>query len=45
MNSFDDIYNVLDSYSVGDVITVTYLRDRKNKKSVKVKLYQVEQFE
>lgn len=37
INSYDDIYNTFDKYSVGDEVLVTYIRNGKTKK-IKVKL-------
>ena len=30
VNSYDDIYHVLDNYKVGDLVDVEYIRDEKN---------------
>jgi S1-C subfamily serine protease len=40
VNSFDDLYNVLEKYKIGDNVTVTYLRGDK-KKQVKLILAQI----
>lgn len=37
INSYDELYNLLDKYKIGDIVEITYFRDDKLKK-VKVKL-------
>jgi len=41
ITSFDDLYNTLDLYKIGDVVDVTVMRDGK-KRQVKVKLMQTD---
>ncbi len=40
INSFDDIYNTLDDYKIGDVVDISYIRDGKTN-TVKLKLTQL----
>ena len=40
VNSYDDIYHVLDNYKVGDLVDVEYIRDEKKLKT-KIKLMQL----
>ena len=40
VNSYDDIYHVLDKYKVGDLVDVEYIRDEKKFKT-KIKLMQL----
>ena len=40
VNNYDDIFNVLDNYSIGDEVRVTYLRGNKVKK-IKIKLIEI----
>ena len=40
VNSYDDIYHVLDKYKVGDLVDVEYIRDEKKLKT-KIKLMQL----
>lgn len=44
INSYDDIYHVLEKYKKGDRVTITYLRDDREKK-VKLNLTNSAQFE
>ncbi len=32
INSYDDLYNTLDSYRIGDTVTITLVRDQKERK-------------
>lgn len=40
VNSYDDIYHILDKYKIGDTVQVTYLRDGKQK-TAKLKLIKI----
>jgi S1-C subfamily serine protease len=43
VDSFDDIYHVLENYKIGDTVEVTYIRDRKERKT-KVRLTEISSF-
>lgn len=40
VNSFDDVYHILDNHKVGDTVSLTYLRKNKIKK-IKIKLQKI----
>ncbi len=37
VDSFDDIFNILFEYSIGDTVTLKYIRDKKEK-TARIKL-------
>jgi S1-C subfamily serine protease len=41
VNTYDDIFNVLDNYKIGDTVQVSYLKDGKVSKKASIKLYEI----
>lgn len=45
VNTYDDIFSALDKYNIGDTVDVSYLKDGKTPKKIKMKLYEIKDFE